>query len=231
MTDVSRAAARNSERPWGRTLIRRSAPARGAIVAGATAGLISAGIGSRVVMRIIAVMNDDRDGVTTDSSATVGEISFGGTMSLLMLGLIAGVLGGLLYLGLRRWLWVPAAWRGVAFAAITLVTVGQPLFDPANVDFQIFEPVAVVIALFGALFFVNGLILVALADRIHPEPAYPIGTRVPRVVAGIIALVCVLGVILTVDTFRTMVDDAGTCYSAAGGGEGCAVFERDIVPE
>ncbi|MBI5287739.1 MAG: hypothetical protein HY873_02065 [Chloroflexi bacterium] len=181
-------------------------------------------------MRIIAVLNHDRDGVTTDARAIVGEISLGGTMSLVMLGAVAGVLGGLFYLGLRRWLWVPPTWRGPAFAAVTLLTVGHVLFDTANVDFQIFEPVAVVIALFAALFLMNGLLLVPLADRIHPEPAYPAGSRVPRAVAFVIALVCLFGLILMIDTFRTMINDAGTCYTAAGGGEGCAIREDDLVP-
>jgi hypothetical protein len=230
MRDTSAARASAAKRSWAQMLLQGSAPARGAIVAGALAGFISAGVGSRVVMRIIAVLNDDRDGVTTDASATVGEISFGGTMSLLMLGVIAGVLGGLLYLGLRRWLWVPPAWRGLAFGSVTLLTVGHLLFDTANVDFQMFEPVVVVVALFATLFLINGLLLVPLADRIHPEPAYAGGTRVPRAAAGVIALVSLVGLIGMVHTFRTMIDDAGTCYSAAGGGEGCAVLERDVVP-
>ncbi len=227
---ASGAPEATSPRSLWRTLVRGSAPVRGAIVAGALAGFISAGIGSRVVMRIITLLNDDRRGVLTDSSAIVGEISLGGTMSLLVLGTIVGVFGGLLYLGLRRWLWVSPSWRGLTFGAITLVTIGQPLFDPANVDFQIFEPVVLVLAMFAALFFINGLILAPLLDRIHPEPAYRVSARVQRAVAGGIALVCVLGLILTAFTFQTMVDDAGTCYSAAGGGEGCAVFERDIAP-
>ncbi len=116
------------------------------------------------------------------------------------------------------------------FAAVTLVTIGQPLFDPANVDFQIFEPVAVFIAMFASLFLINGLILAPLLGRVHPEPAYADGARVPRVAAGAIALVCLFGLILTVDTFRTMVDDAGTCYSARGGGEGCAILDDDVSP-
>lgn len=229
-TSVSDGAAATSKRSLGQTIVRRSAPVRGAVFAGAIAGFVAAGIGSRVVMRIIALTNDDRDGVLTDSSAIVGDISLGGTMSLLLLGTIAGVIGGLLYLGLRRWLWVPPVWRGVAFALVTLVTIGQPVFDPANVDFQIFEPVVLVIGMFTALFLINGLILAPLLDRIHPEPSYPASTRVPRAVAGVVALACVFGAVVTIDTFRTMVDDAGTCVSARGGGEGCAVFERDVGP-
>lgn len=212
-------------------LVRGTAPVRGAVVAGALAGFVSAGIGSRVVMRIIAVLNEDRDGVMTDASATVGDISSGGTISLLFLGTVAGVIGGLLYLGLRRWLWVPQAWRGLTFGLVTLVTVGQPVFDPANVDFQIFEPVLVVIALFAVLFLLNGLMLAPLADRIHPEPVYKSSARVPRAATGVIALVSILGLILAVGTVQTMVDDAGTCYAAAGGGEGCAAFTADVAPE
>jgi hypothetical protein len=137
--------------------------------------------------------------------------------------------GGLLYLGLRRWLLVPRAWRGLAFGALTLFTVGQPLFDTHNVDFQIFEPILVVIGLFAALFFINGLILAPLLDRIHPEPVYPPGKRVPLVVAGAIGIVSVLGFIVMAGTVLTMVDDAGTCYAAFGGGEGCAVFESEVA--
>ena len=210
-------------------LRRASAPIRRAVVAGAIAGFIAGGIGSRIVMAIIALLNEDKDGVLTDSSATVGEFSIGGTASLLALGTIAGILGGLLYLGLRRWLWVPSGWKGPAFGLLTLVTVGQPLFDTANVDFQIFEPVLVVVALFAALFFVNGVILARLLDRIHPEPGYPPGSRVPRVVAGALALVTLLGLLVMAGTVSTMVDDAGTCYAAFGGGEGCAVFESEVA--
>ena len=213
-----------------RALLRGSAPVRGAAVAGALAGFVSAGIGSRVVMRIIAVLDDDHDGVLTDSSATVGEFSFGGTFSLLALGTVFGVIAGLMYLGLRRWLWVSPAWRGIVFGPLTLVTIGQLLFDSMSLDLQIFEPIAVVLVLFVALFLINGLILAPLTDRIHPEPDYATGRRMPRIAIGMLAIVALLGLALTVDTFRTIVGDAGTCYSAVGGGEGCAVFEREIVP-
>ncbi len=221
----SQAAGSLSTRFW-----RASAPIRGAVFAGALAGLISAGIGSRVVMRIIALLNPDRVGVMTDSIGTVGVISLGGTMSLLILGTLAGVLGGLMYLGLRRWLWVPPMWRGLAFAGVTLLTIGQILFDPANVDFQIFEPVLLIVALFAALFVLNGFVVSLAADRIHPEPAYAAHRWIPKAAGGFIALVCCVSLIGLAGTFRTMVAQSGTCYSARGGGNGCAVFTRDVAP-
>src|ERR1700675_5145711 len=114
-----------------------SAPLRWAVALGALSGAISAGVGSRVVMRIIALTNPGSDGVNTDADATVGQITLGGTMSLLILGKIAGIMGGVVYLGLRRCLPVPAAWKGLAYGVVSLVTVGNLLFETTNADSQI----------------------------------------------------------------------------------------------
>ena len=203
---------------------------RWALALGALSGVISAGVGARVVMRIVALDNPDRDGVFTDAEATVGEITFGGTMNLLLLGTIAGVMGGAAYLGVRRWLPVPAAWKGLAYGIVSLLTVGQLLFDTHNADFQIFKPVVMVIALFSVLFLLNGLIVGALVGRFHPEPAYRPSLRVSRAVTGVLALVCVLGLVAHAITTVQMIDDEGTCLSALGGGAGCAVRTTDLAP-
>jgi len=200
------------------------------VLAGGLVGVVSAGVGSRVVMRIIALVDSGSDGTFTDAEATVGEFTAGGTFSLLFLGTVAGVLGGLLYLGLRRWLWVPRVWRGPVYGLVTLLTVGNLLFDTNNADFQIFEPVLLVIALFSVLFFVNGLLLAPLADRIHPEPSYASSARVPKAAAGLIVIVCLLGLAGLADSTRNMIDDSGTCLAAAGGGNGCAVRTRGSEP-
>ena len=225
------ATATVSPRPTGlhRFFWRATAPLRGMVVAGATSGFIAAGIGSRVVMLIIRLVDGDHRGVRTDSSAIVGDFTFSGTAGLLFLGTIAGIIGGIMYLGLRRWLFTQPILRGVAIGLITLFTIGQILFDTRNVDFQIFEPVLVVVALFALLFPLNGLILVALADRIHPEPVYPPGSRMPKAVAGVATVACLLGAIVMAGTVSTMIDDAGTCYAAVGGGEGCAIFTQDVA--
>ncbi len=106
-------------------------------------------------------------------------------------------MGGLLYLGLRRWLPVLPAWKGVAFGVLTLVSVGNVLIDSGNLDFQIFEPVLLVVVLFSALFFVNGLLLAALMARWHPEPAYAHRPGVSRVAASVLVIVCVIGAIVS----------------------------------
>jgi hypothetical protein len=174
-------------------------------------------------MRFIALADPETDGRFTDAEATVGEFTFGGTVELAVLGTIAGVIGGALYLGMRRWLPGSSGWRGLAYGAFTLLTVGQLLFDRNNADFEIFERVLLVIALFSVLFFVNAFIVSGLVDRFRPEPAYEPSARVSRTVTGVIALVCVLGFAAHAITTVQMVDDQGTCLSAKGGGAGCAV--------
>ena len=211
-----------------RSAWRASGPMRWAVALGALSGVISAGVGARVVMRIIALANPDSDGVFTDAEATVGDITFGGTVNLLFLGIAAGIMGGAVYLGLRRWLPVPAAWKGLTYGVVSLLTVGQLLFDTHNADFQIFEPVVMVIALFSVLFLLNGVILGALLDRFHREPAYRTSLRVSRAATAVIAVVCVLGLAAHVITTVQMIDDEGSCLSAVGGGNGCAVRASDI---
>ena len=213
-----------------RSIWRRSAAARVAVIAGAIAGAFSSGVGSRVVMRMIALADPGTGGATTDAEATVGEFTVGGTMNLLFLGTTAGVMGGVMYLAVRRWLPLPTAWKGLAYGVVTLLTVGQLLFDTTNADFQIFEPVLMVIALFAVLFLINGLIVGALVDRFHPEPAYPASVRVSRAVTVVIAVVCVLGATGYADTVPQMIDDEGTCISARGAGQGCAVRTSEVEP-
>src|SRR3990172_2553352 len=212
-----------------RSAWRASGPMRWAVALGALSGVISAGVGARVVMRIIALANPDSDGVLTDEEATVGDITFGGTMNLLFLGTVAGIMGGAVYLGLRRWLPVPAAWKGLTWGIVSLLTVGQLLFDIHNADFQIFKPVVMVIALFSVLFLLNGFLVGGLVGRFHPEPVYPPSLRVSRAVTGVLALVCVLGIVAYADTVPQMIDDEGSCLSAVGGGNGCAVPASEVA--
>ncbi len=58
--------------------------------------------------------------------------------------------------------------------------------------------------LFSLLFLVNGLLVGSLLGRFHPEPAYPRSVRVSRVVTGVIAVVCLLGIFAhTVPSYRS----------------------------
>jgi hypothetical protein len=105
-----------------------------------------------------------------------------------------------------------------------MFTAGLAIFDDNNADFQMFEPILFSIALFMSLHLLNGLILAYLVDRFAPEPEYNPATRVPLIVRGVMGIAVLAGVVLMTAVTIGMVEDEGTCLSAVGEGNGCAVY-------
>lgn len=203
-------------------LWRFGKPMAVALGSGAVAAFFAAGLGSRTVMKIIALADPSTDGAQTDATATVGEFTTE-TFGLVIFGTFLGLLAGPVYLGLRRWLPGATKWHGLTFGVLTMFTAGVQVFDESNADFQIFEPILLAIGLFMALHLVNGPILAYLVDRFHPQPAYKESRRVTLGVRAAMGLAVVAGVVVMTATAINMVEDEGTCLSAAGEGNGCAV--------
>lgn len=138
-------AAYGALAPLARTL------AVGAL-SGAVAGAIAGGIGGRIAMRISAIAAEERfQGTLTDADETVGEITAGGTIFLAILGVGAGALGGLLYLGVRRWLADAGPGRGLVFGLLLLATFGSAIIEVDNPDFHRFGPPLLNISMFAAI--------------------------------------------------------------------------------
>src|SRR5688572_31541905 len=70
-----------------------------ALAAGALAGVLAAGAGGRLVMRLLALTSPEAEGSLTEASEIVGEISAGGTTGLILFGGMPA--GALLGPGLR----------------------------------------------------------------------------------------------------------------------------------
>lgn len=120
---------------WARSKLIRSG-----VIAGSAAGLVIGGIGSRLIMRVVALVDESKRGRLTDSGATVGQFTLEGTLTLLLLCTIVGAFGGIAYLLLRRW--IPSfAPRGITFGAGLFILPGMLVFNEANPDFQVFTPV------------------------------------------------------------------------------------------
>jgi hypothetical protein len=156
------AVMQGQSRPQSRTL----GVIASASTAGAIAGLVAGGIGSRLAMRVLAMTTPGMEGATTEAEATVGQITAGGTFFLLLFGTALGVGGGLVYLALRRWF--PARWRGLAFGLLLLALTGPLLVDPDNSDFDILEPAWLGVVMFAALPVLFGLIAAPLQARLEP---------------------------------------------------------------
>jgi hypothetical protein len=202
---------------------RRTDALRAGIISGALLGALVGGIGGRIVMRLVFLIDRSTDGAKTDF-ATVGDVTLGGSFTLLVLATIAGVIGGTAYVAFRRWLPFSGVPRGVFFGL--LMAFGPGVIVLGEVDLQIFEPAVPVYAIFIALIVLYGVGVALLADRLHAPPAArparrtELITRTAHFLAA--AAICAMAVLTTYNVY----DKAGSCLSADQDG-GCAARSSD----
>src|ERR687897_1579942 len=171
-----------------------------AISAGVGAGILAAGAGGRLVMRLLAVTaGPDAHGRITEADQVVGRISVDGTLGFIVFtGLFFGGASGAAYLLLRRWL--PAGRTGgVAYGVLLLVLAGTRLepLRPGNPDFDLVGPGWVSVATFAALVLFHGMLVAALAGRL--SRAVPLLAPTPgAIVAHVPLLLLALGPVAVV---------------------------------
>jgi len=166
-----------------------------AISAGVGAGILAAGAGGRLAMRLLAVTaGPTAQGRITEADQVVGRISLDGTLGFIVFtGLFFGAASGAAYLLLRRWL-PGGRTGGVAFGALLLVLAGTRLepLRPGNPDFDLVGPGWVSVAAFAALVLFHGMLLAALAGRL--SRAVPLLALTPRaIIAHVPLLLLALG--------------------------------------
>jgi hypothetical protein len=161
-----------------------------ALVVGATVGLLVAGGGARLAMRLIALADNREDfGATTGSEATVGEITLGGTVAVLLTGLALGIMGALLYVALRAWLPVRGGYRSVIYVLIVL-GLGLSLTIDGNQGDFVFLDTATSLATFAA-------VLVLYAPRVVRRSRFG-----HSVVACVLAISLVVGTLAVKHAFE-----------------------------
>ena len=151
--------------------------ARGGI-AGIFVGLLVAGLGGRLVMRLATILHEDTVGLRTENGAVIGDITFSGTLALMVFsGLGMGLVAGTIWVIVDPWIPGGGLVRALltAFAAIAL---GLPsLVQRTNPDFLLlaYDPLVVVllIVLIGLVGF-----LIAITDG-------ALDTRLPRPLRGV----------------------------------------------
>ena len=140
-----------------------------ALLSGAAAGILAAGAGGRLVMRLLAVTaGADAQGQITEAQEIVGRITVDGTLGFVVFtGLFFGPVSGAAYLLLRRWLPAGRA-GGLAFGALLLVVAGTRLepLRPSNPDFDLVGPGWVSVVAFTVLVVFHGALVAALAGRL-----------------------------------------------------------------
>jgi hypothetical protein len=156
-----------------------------AVVSGIGAGIMAAGAGGRLVMRLLAVTaGAGAQGRITEADEVVGRISLDGTLGFVVFtGIFVGLATGLLYLLLRRWLPAGRA-GGLAYGALLLVGLGTRLdpLRPTNPDFDLVGPGWVSVAAFTVLVLFQGALVAALAGRV--SRAVPLLGTGPRAIVA-----------------------------------------------
>jgi len=134
--------------------------------AGMVAGLVAGG-GARLAMRITAMTAESSQrGALTENGNRLGEITLGGTASLLVFGGLVGIAGGLAYVAVKPWLPWSGLRRGLLFGLLLLATSGSVVMDPDNPDYRRFGSPGLNVCLFSLVYLGFGLIVAPLADRL-----------------------------------------------------------------
>lgn len=134
------------------------------VLAGFGAGFV-VGLWTRVAMRLSGFLTVDanRD-LLTENDEVVGRITLGGTLSLALFGAALGVMGGLLYLALRRWLPGRSWQRSLGYGVLLLAVFGFFIMDPANPDYVLFGPAWMNVGTFSLAYVLFGLLAGTLAE-------------------------------------------------------------------
>ena len=207
---ASRSAARVSEQPpfspSGEVL---RDIARGGI-SGAIVGIAVGGLGGRAVMRLAAILHPDAVGALTENGNRIGDITAGGTLFLVLFGLISCALAGVLWVIVSPWIPGHTGVRALLTAGI-VITIGTPvLIIGRNPDFVILDHDPRVVALLVALVGLIGLSIALLDSWLNRRLPHAVTGRKRPVVfyatvtlmGAVLVLPFVLLVFLTSDEYQ-----------------------------
>jgi len=103
------------------------------------------------------------------------DITAGGTIELVIFGgVVPGILGGLVYLGVRRWVAGFGPFRGLAFGLFLLAALGWAVIQGDNPDFPRLGSPLLNIGMFALIYVLFGLLVAPLHDwmeRALPRPS------------------------------------------------------------
>jgi MFS family permease len=160
------------------------------VVGCGVAGALVGGIGGRLVMRFAALAAPEVGGALTDNGNVIGDITFPGTMALMIFaGVGSAILGAGAYTIVGPWLPRSTVRRGLVFGGFLLAFMASTVVDPANPDFVILGDRVLNVALFSALFIAFGLVasgtVALLEGRVPAAPALPPRMRVLTVLCAL----------------------------------------------
>lgn len=174
----------------------------GVLFAGGVLGALIGGVGGRIVMYLLIRLSPAADGVTSDDGFEMGRFTLGGSLNLVAVATILGVVGAVLYLLVRWLLFGPWWFRVLSVTLAAGVGVGNLLVHTDGVDFTLLEPALVSALAFIAVPAAYGAALTVVAER-WLLAAWPVppqtGTAGSAMLWVLRALALVVGVLSLVD--------------------------------
>lgn len=141
---------------------------------GAVSGMLVVGVLARLAMMLLAVLNPDAAGVTSDDGFAIGQFTLAGSLQLMFAGLQFGILGAGFYVALRGLMVGPPWFRLASISLGPAVVVGAIVVHTDGVDFTLLDPVVLAVALFLAVPACFVALLHLLAERaLQPDRDLP----------------------------------------------------------
>ena len=118
---------------------------------GAAAGAFVLGVLGRLAMMLLAVLNPEATGVTSDDGFPIGQFTASGSLQLVLAGLQLGILGAFGYVSARGLMVGPSWFRLLSISLGPGLVVGAIVVHTDGVDFTLLEPPALAVLLFVAI--------------------------------------------------------------------------------
>jgi len=174
----------SSWRASAEAAVRRLAAITGV---GVLLGLLVGGIGGRLAMLLLARLNPEATGVTSDDGFRIGQFTVPDTLNLLVVGYALGLIGAGVYALVRVLMIGPRWFQVLSVAGGPAIVVGSMIVHTDGVDFRLLGPVWLAIALFVAIPGVYAALLTLLAERLIGVDGWAMRARFP-VVAALLVL-------------------------------------------
>lgn len=155
-------------------------------VAGAVLGVLVGGVGGRLAMFLLAVLNRRTTGMVSDDGFVIGTFTLAGSLNLLLVGGVLGLLGAGIYAALRGLSIGPRWFQVLSISVGPGVVTGAMLVHTSGVDFVFLRPLWLSVALFVLLPTVYCALLTVLAERwLGPDSPFRTG-RLATVTAPLV---------------------------------------------
>lgn len=161
-------------------------------LAGLVGGLLVVGVGGRLFMRVVTLIDTSSIGTLTSNGNRIGDITLGGTLGFMVFGgLLFGGCAGVLWAAVSQWLPGRGAGRALASRVVAVASFFVARADER--DFLVLDPPGASVAMLVMIVAALGVVIALADDRLRR--VLPATDPVSPWSSGYLAVLC-LGLVL-----------------------------------